>query len=555
MTEREADSGSTLFVRACLVLAATGIVSASSVRHAIVEGAADISFAVGYALYLGLMLLATSARPVRHAAVIAFSLVAATYLSAASPAGNVLGLVLYVIAATLAFVATPRPLRGLAAAAFALWTPALLFFGPEPIAGGFPPAVAVASLIALLNVALAILDRSAVPPGERVRRVAIGILVVATVAAVVERHLVVASLAIAPDDVMALVVVAVLPLVAVVRLRPRTKDAIATGLALATYVLIGVALIAGKGYHVDAVVAPHRAAQILLQGQNPYPDFDQVDAAARFGLPPELLTNYEDGSYVRDLNYPALAFLVVTPFVAAGGTDIRWVYLAEMVVVALVLLRAARVSWPLVAAAVVGNTVATRQFVLAGVDPTWALLLLVGWVSLRRRWLSPIAVGLACAARQPAWFVVPFYLIAVWRRDGGAEAIRRAAVAAAAAIVPNVPFFVTAPAAFLNGVFGPLFAPFEPYGVGLVRFGMEGAMPLLPRAAYGALAAAAFALLAVLVWRRWRALANGAAVFPLAALWFAWRSLQNYFAFLPLFALAGDERVLGGGAESDAGTG
>src|SRR5438094_76086 len=134
----------------------------------------------------------------------------------------------------------------------------------------------------------------------------------------VERHLAVESLVIAPDDVMALVVVSVLPLLAVARLRPSTRDAIATGLALATFVLAAMALILGKGYHVDAVTVPHVAAQELLAGHDPYSTFDLPAALAQFGMNPDLVTHYEDGTVVRSLNYPALNFLLVTPFIVAN---------------------------------------------------------------------------------------------------------------------------------------------------------------------------------------------------------------------------------------------
>ena len=227
---------------------------------------------------------------------------------------------------------------------------------------------------------------------------------------------------VAPDDVMALVVVAALPLMAVARVRPSTRDALATGLALATFVLAAMALLIGKGYHVDAVTVPHVAAQHLLAGENPYRVFDLPAALAQFGINPDLVTHFEDGSVVHSLSYPALSFLLVTPFIALGGTDIRWIYLAEIVVLVLVLLRKVRLAWrPLVSAGVVGNTVIVRQNILAGVDPTWWALLTLAWIFVESRWLSPIAVGLAVASRQPAWFGAPFYLVGIWKRSGRAE--------------------------------------------------------------------------------------------------------------------------------------
>ena len=67
------------------------------------------------------------------------------------------------------------------------------------------------------------------------------------------------------------------------------------------------------------------------RGQNPYKTFDLPEALAEFGLDPQLVTHYQDGSVLRSLNYPAMSFLLVAPFIAIGVTDIRWIYVGEIV--------------------------------------------------------------------------------------------------------------------------------------------------------------------------------------------------------------------------------
>ena len=541
---------SSTLLRASLALTATGIVSAASIRHVLEEGGTDIPFAVGYAFYLSLILIATPRHPPRWSPVLAFAFAAITYAVAiVTLNGNALAVGLYLAAALLGYVATPAAFRPLTVAAFALWTPAIRFFGPDPLAGEFPPLLAFASVLSLINLVAALLDRSAGDPDERLRRIGLGLLAVATVATVVERHLVVESTVIAPDDVMALIVVGVLPVLGVARLRPSTRDALATGLALATFVLAAMALLLGKGYHVDAVTVPHVAAQELLAGKDPYTAFDLPAALAQFGINPELVTHYEDGSVLRSLNYPALNFLLVTPFIALGATDIRWIYLAEILALVLVLLRKVRIPWrPLVAAGVVGNTVIVRQNILAGVDPTWWAMLTVAWIFVESRWLSPIAVGLAMASRQPAWFAAPFYIVGIWKRSGRDEALRRAAIVAVAALAPNLPFMIDNPAAFFDGVGAPMLGALAPYGVGFVRLGLDGPFPLLPRAVYGALAAVSFFGLLAVLWRFWRQIPIGALIFPFVPLYLAWRSLQNYFGSIPLLAMAGDDELIVGTA-------
>ena len=541
---------SSTLLRAALALTATGIVSAASIRHVLEEGGTDFAFAVGYAFYLSLILIATPRNPPRWSPVLAFAFAAITYTVAIiSLHGNALAVGLYLVAALLGYLATPTAFRPLTVAAFALWTPAIRFFGPEPLAGAFPPLLAFASVLSLINLVAALLDRSARDPDERLRRIGLGLLAVATVATVVERHLVVESIVIAPDDVMALIVVGVLPVLAVVRLRPSTRDALATGLALATFVLAAMALLLGKGYHVDAVTVPHVAAQELLAGHDPYSTFDLPAALAQFGINPELVTHYEDGTVLRSLNYPALNFLLVTPFIALGATDVRWIYLVEIVALVFILLRKVRIPWrPLVSAGVVGNTVIVRQNILAGVDPTWWALLTIAWIFVESRWLSPIAVGLAMASRQPAWFAAPFYIVGIWKRNGRAEALRRAAIVGVAALLPNLPFIIDNPAAFFDGVGAPMLGALAPYGVGFVRLGLDGPFPLLPRAVFGALAAVSCVTLLAILWRFWRSVPIGALIFPFVPLYLAWRSLQNYFGSIPLLAMAGDDELIVGAA-------
>ena len=539
---------SSTLLRAALALTATGIVSAASIRHVLEDSGSDAAFTVSYAFYLGLILIATPRHPPRWGIALAFIFTAITYgVGIMILSGNALAVALYLIAALLAYLATPLPFRPLAVAAFALWTPAVRFFGPAPLAAGFPPLLAFASVLALLNLVAALLDRSARDADEQLRRIGLGLLAVATVAVVVERHLIVESFVTAPDDLMALVTVGVLPLLAVARLRPQLRDAIATGLALATFVLAVMALLLGKGYHVDAVTVPHVAAQELLAGHDPYRTFDLPSALAQFGIDPELVTHYEDGSVVRSLSYPALNFLLVAPFIALGGTDIRWIYLAEILALVLLLLRKVRLEWrPLVSAGVVGNVVILRQNILAGVDPTWWTLIALAWIFVESRWLSPIAVGLAVASRQPAWFCAPFYLIGIWRRSGRDEALRRALVVAVAALTPNIPFIVDAPVAFFDSVTGPMLGALAPYGVGFVRLGLDGPLPMLPRVAYGALAVGSFGILAIVLWRFWRQIPIGALTFPFVPLYLAWRSAQNYFGSVPLLAMTGDDELLVG---------
>ena len=375
-------------------------------------------------------------------------------------------------------------------------------------------------------------------------RLGLQALAVAAVLALADRHLVVASPVLAPDDI-AVAVTAVVCLGLAARAPHLAGRPLVTGLALAAYALVCVSLISGTRYQSDAVANVHRAAELVLAGANPYRTIDTYESLDRFGLDRSLVTNLEDGTPLRSFNYPALAFLLPAPAVALGLADVRVLYAGLLLLATLAATASCAAAWrPYVLATVIGNVVIARQYVLAGIDPTWAILLGASLLLLRRagsgttsRWLplSAVLLGLAAASRQPPWFAAPFLLAAVWRDRGSAAALRYAAIALAAFIVPALPFLVTAPADYLGGMLAPILLPLEPHGIGLVRLGAEGVLPLLPRGAYTALAAAAL-LAAFLVAQGRRPALIGLPALAIAPLYVGWRALQNYFAFAGTFA-------------------
>src|SRR5439155_13791167 len=105
--------------------------------------------------------------PPRWAPVLGFAFAAITYAVAIMTLnGNVFAVGLYLLVTVLGYIATPTTFRPLTVAAFALWTPAIRFFGPDPLAGQFPPLLAFASVLSLINLVATLLDRTARDPDE-----------------------------------------------------------------------------------------------------------------------------------------------------------------------------------------------------------------------------------------------------------------------------------------------------------------------------------------------------------------------------------------------------
>lgn len=413
----------------------------------------------------------------------------------------------------------------------ALASTALMSVGAAAVTLGAHPLVPFASFAAALAALVALPGRG-IAAGERAAR---WLVALAAAAVVAFRHLFVSSAGVAPDHVLAALVV----LGAAAAPRGRRWDTLGLALALATYAASAAILIAVTPYHSDAVVSAHGAAGLLLAGQQPYASFDLVAQLARFGLPAEYSTLLEDGTRVRSLQYPALAFLVPAPLVALGLADLRALYLAEVLALFGLVLRAVPAAQRGPALALcLGNLAVLSQFVLAGVDPLFGLLLVVAWLARDHR-ASAIALGLAVAARQQAWLVAPFLVVWAWHRGGAREALARGATAAAVALAPHAPFLLTAPAAVVGGLLDSALQPHEPWGVGASKLLADAGLgALIPRPAYLALAGAAY-LGALGLYAARRAVPGGPLGAPLTPLWLGWRALQSYFALLPLFAAVG----------------
>lgn len=544
-TERRSDPRAGVVVRVGLTLTAVGVVNAAIDRRAFAGDPSDVPLAVGFGLFIGLLLLATLVKPVRWATPLAFAAFVIVYmLAAAELAASVIGMSAYMLFAVGAVFVTARHLRPLMVATFAFWTPALWAFGPTDALDDLPVLLRVAAVVTLAFTVIAIADPRRAHPSERLRHIGYGFLALAVVTASINRSLVVSSVGVAPGEAGAIVTSIALPLLSYARLRPARRELLVTFIALGTFALTGIAYIIGKPYHADVVAAVHRATELFLSGQDPYAVFDLPSALTRFGMDPSLATHLLDGTTVHTFNYPPVSFLVLSPFVALGFDDVRFVYLIEVLVIGIIAIRQIRPAWrSLALATLISNEIVTRQWIAAGIDPTWVLLLLLAWFLRGNRWASAILLGLAVADRQPAWFATPFFLLAIAHRTSYREAAIRLAIVAVTALAVIVPFAAGAPFRAVAGILAPILAPLVSDGVGLMRYEVAGVFPPLGRVTYTVLSLAAVVGLLALLWRRPRDLAGAPLVWPFLPLYLAWRSLQNYFAAAPLFAFIADDEL------------
>ena len=324
-------------------------------------------------------------------------------------------------------------------------------------------------------------------------------------------------------------------------------------------------------YHNDAIALNECAAQLVLEGRNPYASLDIFDCYARLGIGADRTTPLKRGDFAevtvyptdRQLevtwarresgegtnvefvsrpSYPSLSFLLLVPFVALEWDTNRLYLLCLFAAIALVVLRTPIGLRPFMLTAVLGAASLAAFTVNGSADPLYVLPLAVAWLWRERRW-SALAYGAAAATKQLAWFFAPFYLIAVVTAHGWREGIRRAAIAGAVFLATNLPFILAGPADWFEGITTPLSEPMFPRGAGLVFLGTNGGLPLLPATAYLGLEAVCGLVCIVIAWRARRSSPELGVVLALLPLFFAWRSLFSYFFVLPLFAAVAVARM------------
>lgn len=355
---------------------------------------------------------------------------------------------------------------------------------------------------------------------------------------------------------------------------PRVLLSSALILSAAATIVLGVGLIItntpANAYGSDDAAFNHYNARLVLDGVNPYTAdgrfWAAVGAFPHAGATPLRRGRYAGSRFgpsltqlVADVraelanpasrgpefdpaslhSYPALAFLVNVPALALGFATTLPVSLLALVAFLLAAAWGApRRLRGSVWLALLSNQILVLLTLRGSFDIIALLPALLAWRTLDRRWLSPVLLGVACAVKQVVWPLLPFYAVIVWRREGARAALARLGVAAVAFVVPNAPFILAAPSAWLRSMLLPVTLPEFPSGIGLVAFARAGLLPLFPSAIYTALEIAA--LVALVVWfARAKTMPRPelALIVGLLPFLFAWHSATTYFAAIPALAV------------------
>ncbi len=321
-------------------------------------------------------------------------------------------------------------------------------------------------------------------------------------------------------------------------------------------------------YTNDGTSLDTNAAQLLLQGRNPYADSNILSVVREFSIQPDWTTPLREGQFANRLDYPspaelgsalaadmktghapefeskvsypALSFLTLVPLIWLNIFNVLSLYLFCYVALVAIAWKVARPElrpWVLLLA--LANVPMWTSVAGGNLDLLYILLIVLTWLLRERRWWSALLLGLALASKQQAWFFVPFYAMMVWRQYNFMEVVRRLLIAGGVALAINLPFILWNPQAWFAGVMAPVADPMFPSGVGIIGLSFTPLLPFLPAWVYDVLECVAMLAALVWYWRLCKERPEAAMLLAVLPLFFAWRSLPSYFycAAFPLFML------------------
>jgi hypothetical protein len=297
--------------------------------------------------------------------------------------------------------------------------------------------------------------------------------------------------------------------------------------------------------------------QEVLNGINPYTSFNLLDAERSLGCPFYSVTplrsgvfasfvsvpspaqveraaeatihGHPTGGLLLGFNYPAGTALLGV----LGGRALVLISPLALLLAGFVVVRRAEPSMRRVTILALG-----AQAGLLGLlgDPfvdVIVVALLMAAISKRRGLAMGIALGVACAVKETAWFIAPALLVLALR-EGNLRDLRYQAGALLGIVAINLPFIVASPSAWIAGMFAPLTHPVFPLGIGPGAVGQVGSG--VSTAAFFLMVMAVVMGIAIcaLAPRRW---APAGLIVSSLALWIGPRSLADYVALLGVIAV------------------
>ncbi len=292
-------------------------------------------------------------------------------------------------------------------------------------------------------------------------------------------------------------------------------------------------------FGTDGILFTRYSIDLLVQGKNPY-SHSMLSAFDVYPIDRRFVTYRINGEIVTSLSYPSLSFLFFLPQVLLGIPNLNLTPIAVLFMVLIFLVYESPGIFSLVPILIIFADPNLTLFTYGGVfDILWVLPLLIAmrfWVT-DKYIESSLFLGLAFAVKQTPWFIAPFLLVWLYLESDSyysfKSKIKKCVVGVVLGFfIPNIPFIIWNPAAWMESVFTPVFSGFSlvKQGSGLTLLSVSGVFPL-PKIFFTMILLGILSILLMIYILYFDRLKWTAWIMPALILWVNYRSLQNYFIF------------------------
>lgn len=323
----------------------------------------------------------------------------------------------------------------------------------------------------------------------------------------------------------------------------RGMDYLFLGLLIASIAAFFAALLQSyPALGTDELAIDTYSAYLLLHGMNPYFNTNMLSVFQFYSFPLYFITPVLTGGYVHYLTYPGLSVLLFVPAVLLGiGTNLVLILFNLLAFVLLfVYYRKMQFTelFPYAAFILLININMVYYSVGGVTDIVWMVFLGASYAFRSRAYTSGALFGLAIAFKQTPAILFPFFLYFIFRESGGS--VKRSAgftaAAAAAFLLPNIPFILMSPSDWLHNVAGVATQPIIGIGMGPSILAFTGALQIASFVFYVVPALILSACFVVYV-SNYERMKYTFFAFPGIAFIFYYRLLLNYVMYWPFMVL------------------
>jgi uncharacterized membrane protein len=296
-----------------------------------------------------------------------------------------------------------------------------------------------------------------------------------------------------------------------------------------------------KASYTDEFAIEILAFKRTLLGLNPYGYHFQLSKILSYGVPISNLTPNLSGGYITSIQYPALSFLILAPFVIFHLDPEFLLILSTIILLFVIGIEFIRKDFAYLAPVAMILALANVNVVLFSLEGItgiiWVSLLSISLVFLHRRVIPGIFFGLALAVKQLPIFILPFIIIFIYKKYGIRRALEFVFLAGTVFLIINLPFLINDPIIFFKSIISPETTPIIGIGFGLSQLYISGFFPSVDRGFFTVLMISVWFLFILLYYVKFNTLKYSLTVIPVIVLLFNFRLLENYLMYWPLLTL------------------